>query len=274
MISKFSKQKNKVPESKKKAVEELIDLIKNKRTILIASIKDIPASQFQEIGKKLRNKAIIKVPKKNLTIRALDSSGNEEIKRLKEQIKDNTAVLFSDIDAFDLASELVENKRAVKAKIGQEAPEDIEVSAGPTDLVPGPAISELGALGIKIQIEGGKISIKEPKIIAKKGEKISAGAADIMNKLDIKPISIGFEPLAIFDKKEGKLYLNIKIDKKKTLEELKTIFAKSLSFAIEINYICEDTIKFLIRKAAMHEKALEKKLNIQLNKPESISEGS
>ncbi len=270
----ISKQKTQVPESKKKTVKELVDLIKNKKTILIASIKDIPASQFQEIGKKLRGKAIIKVPKKNLIIRALDSSGNEEVKKLKEQIKDNTTILFSDLDAFELASELVENKRAVKAKIGQESPEDIEIPSGPTDLVPGPAISELGALGIKIQIEGGKISIKESKVIVRKGEKISANASDVMNKLDIKPISVGFEPLAIFDKREGKLYLNIKIDKKKTLEELKTTFMKSLSFAVEINYVCEDTIKFLIKKATMHEKALEKKLNIQLNKPESISEGS
>lgn len=30
-----------------------------------------------------------------------------------------------------------------------------------------------------------------------------------------------------------------------------------LSFAVEIGYICEDTIKLLIRKAASHEKALE-----------------
>ncbi len=253
-----AKKPTHVSEVKIEVVRELSELVKNKKTILIASIKNIPASQFQEIGKKLRGKAIIKVPKKNLIFRTLDSSGNEEIKKIKEQIKDSVAILFSDLDCFELASELMKNKSPTKAKIGQEAPEDIEVQAGPTDLVPGPAISEFGAVGIQIQIEKGKIHIREPKVIVKKGEKISANAAGIMNKLDIKPFSIGFVPLSAFDTQEGKLYLNIKVDKEKTLEELKTAFGRALPFAVEINYICKDTIEFLIRKAERNKIALEK----------------
>jgi len=247
-----------IPKSKLKSVQELSDLIKNKKTILIASIKNIPASQFQEIGKKLRGKAIIKVPKKNLIFRTLDSSENEAIKKLKEQIQENVAILFSDLDCFDLAAELVKNKSPTKAKAGQEAPKDIEIQAGPTDLIPGPVISELGALGIQIQIEKGKITIKEPKVIVKEGGKISPGAADIMNKLDIKPFLVGFVPLSAFDTQTEKLYLDIKIDKEQTIEELKISYGKALPFAVEIGYISEDTIKFLIRKAGSQEKALEK----------------
>ena len=158
-----------------KTVEDLKNLIETKKTILIASIKNLPASQFQEISKKLRGKAIVKVPKKNLILRALDSSSKAAIKDLKEKVEDSVTILFSDLDAFELASELLNNKSPAKAKTGQEAPEDIEIQAGPTDLIPGPAISELGALGIKIQIEKGKITIKEPRVIAKKGGKIGNG---------------------------------------------------------------------------------------------------
>ena len=254
----MSEQKVHVSEEKKKIVGNLTDLIKNKRTILIASIKNIPASQFQKIVKKLKGSAIVKIPKKNLIFRAIDNSENETIKKLKEKIKNSVAILFSDIDSFELAAELIQNKSPVKAKPGQEAPEEIIVSAGPTDLMPGPAISELGALGIQVQIDKGKITIREPKVITKKGEKISVAAADIMNKLNIKPFSIGFTPLAAFDTKEGKLYLNIKIDREKTLEELKTAFGRALPFAVEIGYMCKDTIKFLIRKAGREQKVLEK----------------
>jgi len=241
-----------------KTVEDLKNLIETKKTILIASIKNLPASQFQEISKKLRGKAIVKVPKKNLILRALDSSSKEAIKDLKEKLEDSIAILFSDLDSFELAGELSNNKSPAKAKAGQEAPEDIEVSAGPTDLIPGPAISELGALGIQIQIEKGKITIKEPRIIAKEGEKISSGAADVMNKLDIKPFSVGFIPLCAFDNEEGKFYSELKIDKEATLEELKTFYSKALSFAVEIGYSNENTIKFLIGKAGLHEKVLKK----------------
>ncbi|MAG79181.1 50S ribosomal protein L10 [Candidatus Pacearchaeota archaeon] len=250
-----------IPERKTKSVKELIDLIKNKKTILIASIKNLPASQFQEIGKKLRDKAIIKVPKKNLIFRSIDNSGSDEVKKLKEQIKDSMAILFSDLDSFDLALELIKNKNPAKAKPGQVAPLDIEVEAGMTDLIPGPAISELGSVGLKTKVTNGKLEIIANKVIVKEGEKISQNVADVMAKLDIKPFSIGFIPLSAFDTKEKKLYLNIQIDREGTLEELKSAYGKALPFAVEIGYICEDTIKLLIGKAGIYEKVLEKMLD-------------
>ena len=257
-----------IPESKKQTVAELKDLIKNNKTILVASIKNIPASQFQEIAKKLRGKAVVRVPKKNLIYRAFDSSENEEVKKLKDQIKNSVAILFSELDSFELAAELLQKKSPAKAKAGQEAPEDIVVEEGLTDLVPGPAISELGALGIQIQIEKGKISIKSQKIIVKKGEKISANAADVMNKLNLKPFSVGFIPLSSFDTKEGKLYLEIKIDREESLRELKSFYGKSLAFAIEIGYFSEGTIKFMIAKAGICEMALEN-LTEEKKKPDT-----
>jgi large subunit ribosomal protein L10 len=257
-MPKKKETKTHVSESKKESVKELSDLIKTKKTILIASIKNIPTSQFQEITKKLRGKAVVKVPKKNLIFMALENTKEGILHELEEQINDNVAVLFSDMDCFELAAELVKNKTPAKAKAGQEAPEDIEIPAGPTELVPGPAISELGALGIQIQIDKGKISIKEPKILVRKGEKISSGAAGIMSKLDIKPFSISLIPLAGYDAIEKKIYLNIKIDREKTIEELKKAFGKALPFAVSIGYVSKDTIGFLIGKAGMQEKAIEK----------------
>ncbi len=274
MKSEKNIQKREPNKGNVKTVEDLKNLIETKKTILIASIKNLPASQFQEISKKLRGKAIVKFPKKNLIIRALDSSSKEAIKdlkgkveiesspntvaSLKTKLEDSIAILFSDLDCFELAGELLINKSPAKAKAGQKAPEDIEVQAGPTDLVPGPAISELGALGIQIKIEKGKITIKQPRVITKKGEKISSGAADVMNKLDIKPFSVGFIPLCAFDNTEGKFYAELKIDREATLEELRTAYGKALSFSVEIGYSNEDTIRFLIRKAESQAKVFEK----------------
>jgi len=263
------KRENPIPENKIKTVSELSDLLKSKKTVLIASIKNIPASQFQEIGKKLRGKAIVKVLKKNLIFRAIKTSGNEAMKKLEEHVGDSVAVLFSDLESFELASELVESKSPAKAKAGQEAPEDIEIPAGPTDLIPGPAVSELGALGIQIQIEKGKIHIKDAKIIAKQGAKISEGAAALMSKLDIKPFSIGFIPICAFDAKESKLYLDIKIDKEATIDELKTASSKALGFAVEIGYTSEDTIKFLLEKANAHASKINR---IVTGEPEPVAE--
>ena len=257
----------KIPEKKLKAVKELKDLF-NKNSVLIASIKGIPASQFQEISKKLRGKAIIKVPKKNLIFKVIDETGKEKNQELKKEINADFAILFSDLDVYDLGAELAKNKTLSKAKAGQIAPIDIEIPAGPTDLVPGPAISELGALGIQIQIQGGKIEIKEPKIVAKKGEKISEKASELMGKLGIKPFSIGFIPVAGLDTKKQEIYLEININSEETVEELKKSFSKALPFAVSIGYVNDDTIKFLLLKAHTHEKALAKFTNTQSNKTE------
>src|SRR3989338_7057031 len=249
MKSKKDNKKTHVSKKKIEGLSELTKLAKESRTILVASIKNIPLSQYQEISKKLRGKAVVKVPKKSIVFRTLDSLGKESTEEFKEKIEESTAILFSDLDSFELAAELVNKRSPAKAKAGQEAPADIEIPAGPTDLVPGPAISELGALGIQIQIDKGKINIKEPKVIVKKGDKIPSNAADVMNKLGIKPFTIGFVPLAALDTKEKKVYSNIKIDSEGTIKEIKFAFSKALPFAVAIGYTSQDTIKLLIAKA-------------------------
>ncbi|MBU2616216.1 MAG: 50S ribosomal protein L10, partial [Nanoarchaeota archaeon] len=247
-----------VSDRKMKQVSELEGLIKEKNTVLLVSIKGIPASQYQELVKRFRSKAVVKVPKKSIISRALDSSDKEGLKELRDKVGDSTAILFSDDDAFDISVELLEKKTSVRAKAGQIAPEDIVVDAGPTELMPGPAITELGALGIKIQIDKGKISIKESKTILRKGEKISSAAADVMGKLDIKPFSIGFVPIAAFDSKENKVYFDISVDKESILSELKSFFRSALSFSVDRGYICGDTIKFILGKAVAYGNALGK----------------
>jgi len=265
----IKKTVEKIPERKLKEVENLKKLIETKKTILVTSIKNIPSSQFQEIGKKMRGKAIVKVPKKSLIFRAIDESKNKEIKKIEKKIGESFAILFSDLDSYDLAAELLKNRSPSKAKPGQIAPMDIEIPDGPTELVPGPAISELGALGIQIQIEKGKIHIKEAKIIAKEGEKIKQNAADLMAKLDIKPFSIGFVPIAAFDTNENKLYTEINIDSEATIAELKNAFGKALGFAVGIGYVCKDTIKVMIGKAGAEEKKLNR---VMSGEPEEIVE--
>jgi large subunit ribosomal protein L10 len=269
MAQKSKQRVENVPEKKIETVKELADLMNSKRTILIADISGIPGSQFQQISKKLRSKAKIKIPKKNLFNLAIEKTGNKKIKELEKKFEGANAILFSDIDSYELAAELLKRKTPSKAKVGQIAPSDIEVPEGPTDLVPGPAISELGALGIQIQIQGGKIEIKQPKVVAKKGEPISQGAADILGKLDIKPFSIGFSPKCAFDSKDDLVYEEIIIDPEKTISELKDAFARALGFAVGRGYVTSETIKIMIKKASAYERKLTRIIS---GEPEEIIE--
>ncbi len=251
-----------IPEAKKKQLREILALIKENDTFLIVSTMNLPSGQFQEIRKKIRDFAEIRVMKKTLATKAIDSLEGE-VKKLKEHVTDNTAMIFSKFDPFHLCAILSENKSPAKAKTGQRANEDIIVESGPTDLVPGPAISELQSLGLKISIEEGKIHIKEGKVIVKAGEPIKEAAAGLMSKLNIIPFKIGFEPIAAYSNKDKKVYVGIKIDKTKTLEDLKTAYARALAFAVARAYASKDTIIYLLGRAAAHAKSLGKYLKAE-----------
>lgn len=247
------KTKSHVSEKKKEIVKELSNLL-HKRSILVCTIKNLKDAQFQEIKKKLRDKAIVKVVKKSLIDIALEQTKKEEFKELIPYIQSDYALVFSDEDAFKLSLILSENKTPVKARAGQEAVEDIWVRAGPTNLPPGPDISALSSVGLQPKVEGGKIAIAKDTLFVKKGEKISEEKSAILAKLDIKPFEIGLEPVvALF---EGKLYKEIKIDKKKVIKDLIDAYSKTLAFAVTLNIIEKETLPFILAKASLHEKAI------------------
>lgn len=249
----MAKHTTHVSESKKKTVKDLAGLMKMK-TVMVVSVKGLPSGQFQEIRKKLRGMAELKVAKKNIIDFALEHSGNKELEHLVPFIEGNTALLFSEKDAFEISAFLADNKSPAKAKAGQIAEEEIKIEAGPTELLPGPAITELSSVGLKVKVEGGKIAIIQPHVLVKKGEAINDAKVGILSKLNITPFKVGLEPVAAF--LEGKVYNNVKVDKAGTLARLKDGFARSLGFAVSIAYPSNETLPMIIGKAGLQEKAL------------------
>lgn len=252
-----------IPIRKKENITELAGLAKKSNTLMIVSIKNLPSSQFQAIKKKLRDNATIKVSKKSIMERAIDSIEKGTIKNFKKYLKEDQAFIFSTLNPFELSAILSRNKSMSRAKVGQVVNDEVAIEAGGTDLAPGPIISELNGLGLKFSIEDGKISIRERKVILKPGDKVSEQAASIMGKLDIKPVAVGLEPIVAYDAKEDKIFENIKIDQDKTINDLKTSSGKALAFAVKLAYACKDTISLLLAKANSHEQALDRFINVQ-----------
>ena len=254
------KKPRKIPETKKKELAKLVELIIKSNTTMIASIENISSIQFQKIKRLLKDKAIIKVVKRTLMFRALEKAkpDKKDIQLLEKWLNKNFTVIFSELDPFELASILAENNFPAKAKAGQISPKDIVLEAGPTDLPAGPLISELGKLKIKAGIESGRIAIKEKSILAKKGDKITKNAAEILTKLEITPFFIGLEPLAVYDTKNNKIYEEIKIDKQGLIEKIKKASTEATNFAFNMVYLTKETTNLIIAKA-------NQELNILLN---------
>lgn len=247
-----------VSEAKKKTVKELYDLMQSNRTIMVASSKGLPGRQFNEIKKKMRGLAELRVAKKSVIIRAIEKVEKGSIQNLKQNIEADYVVLFSDTEPFELASILMDFQSSRRAKTGDIAPHDIEVEPGPTDLVAGPAISELSGVGLKVKVTDGKLEIIKGNIVVKAGETIKANVAGVLSKLNVSPMKVGFIPIVAYDSKEDKIYSNLVIDKAGTLEKVRELIRNALGFAINIKYPTEKTIGYFIVKAGREEKAIEK----------------
>jgi large subunit ribosomal protein L10 len=246
--------KTHISDLKKKVVKQLGEAMKNNKTIMVVSIKGLPAAQFQEIKKKLRANAKITVAKTSLVDFALEHTNNEALKGLIKHVTADSAMLFSNEDAFIISGILADGKTPAKAKAGQIPEEDIWAEAGLTDLIPGPDISALSAVGLKVKVEGGKLAIQTRAIICKKNEPISSERAAILSKLNIIPFKIGIEPVAAYS--DGKIYANIKINKEEFMKDFKNMYGRAFAFAVNLPFVTKETLPFVLGKAASHEKAI------------------
>ena len=210
-----------VSEEKKQLVKDLANRMLRNRTVMLASSNGLPSMQFHEIKKKLRGAADLKVAKKSSITRAIEATEKGALQNLKQYLEADYVLLFSDIEPFELAGMLVDFQSSRRAKTGDIAPYDIEVEPGPTELVAGPAISELNGVGLKVKVTDGKLEIIKGATVTKKGEAIKANVASVLGKLNVSPMKVGFLPIAAYDSKDDKVYSELIIDKAGTLDKVR-----------------------------------------------------
>jgi len=261
----MNKQQAHVQQYKKDEVKRLENLIRQYKVVAIADMTNLPSNQLQRMRKTLKSTMIITMTKGSLLKLAIVNSKVPGLEKLLEHIKGMPAIILTNENSFKLSKLLQRSKTKAPAKAGQIAPNNISIPEGPTPFPPGPIIGELGQLGLKTTVIDGKVAVKEGKldiikgaVVAKQGEKIKENVASVLSKLGISPMRVGFIPLAAYDKNDDKVYVGIKIDKEKTLEELRDMIIKALGFAVNMKYPTQDTVRYFIAKASVEEKAIQK----------------
>jgi len=246
--------------SKKKLteVEEIKKIIEKHPVIGMIDLFKMPSAQLQSIRKLLRGKAIIKMYKKRLISRAFD----EKLKKLEEFAPNEPTLIFTEMSPFKLFGLLKKNKSKTYAKTNDIAQDDIVINAGPTNLLAGPAIGELQRAKIPAMIKEGKIHVREDTVIVKRGEVISGSIANILKKLDIKPMLIGINVLGIWDNGTifGKDVLDV--DEEEYLQDVRNAYLNALNLSVNICYVNKKSVKLLIQKAYQECKNLGINANI------------
>ncbi|MFH0967076.1 MAG: 50S ribosomal protein L10, partial [Methanobacteriota archaeon] len=135
------------------------------------------------------------------------------------------------------------------ARPGELAPTDIVISKGPTSFKPGPIVGELQQVGIPAAIVAGKVTIRETKTVVGEGQEISKKLADILAKLDIKPMDVGLLLQAAFF--EGTVYESdvLAIDEVAFYNNIIKAATQAINLSINAAIPTKDTASDLLIKA-------------------------
>ncbi|MBP2133035.1 large subunit ribosomal protein L10 [Methanomicrobium sp. W14] len=188
-----------LPQWKRDEVEEIIRFSKEYKLTGLVDLHGIPASQLQQMRRNLRGLAVLKMTRNTLIEHAFSELGGE-IGKTAGYIDGQSAMIYTNENPFKLYRKLQDTMTKMVAKPGDTAPEDVVISKGPTAFPPGPIVGTLQQAGIPAAIESGKVVIRETKTVVKAGEEINEKMADVLSKLDIRPIDVGLSlQIAFYD---------------------------------------------------------------------------
>ena len=246
--------KHEIPQWKLDEVEQLMGLFKDYNNVAVLEVAKLNDRQIQEMRKILRGKAIIRMSKKRLQLRAIDKyrqeSKKENLDEFAEKIPGQAAFCFTNLNIFELKKIFNQSEWMVPAKPNEITPVDIWVSAGDTGLPTGQVISELNmTLRLPTSIQNDTIWIREDTQTHHAGDFVDVKQAAVLKKLGVNPIASLIKiHYAWSDGEiipEEILYMDIEQFQK----DISSAYFSAQSLALELGIVDKETIKPMIQKA-------------------------
>ena len=274
-------QQRKIPGWKLEIVTELLELVKKHPTFLVVDLTGIPAKHVQMLRKKLNKKAVLKVVKPRIALKAFEAAGLP-VKELEPVMTGQVMLIFTDMNVFEIA-DLVQNF-VTKDYYGpgETVDKEIVIPEGNTGLPAGPILSTFGRLKIPTKVQGNVIYVAKDTVVVKPGDVISSDLAALLQKLGLAlkeirvKIKCGRDGNLIIP--GDKLKLNIAeyedMIKSATTDALKLAvelvipepvvlqivftkaFKQALTLAAEAGFITAETAEYVIRTAQARALAL------------------
>ena len=249
-----TKTKSKYPQWKTDTINEISDLIKSNNTTAFCKLHKVRAAQLMQLRKSFKNDLTIRVVKNTLSKRGITDSKVDNFEKLVDNVSDQKAFIFTDMDPFKLFLLLEKGKVDLPAREGDIASGEITVPSGNTGMQPGPDLSAFKEFNIPTRIDAGSIFVSEDTVVAKEGDSIKSSLASLLTKLDIKPIKAGVAiDLAYMD---GLIYpaKDVAIDLNEYRSHLIQSFNNALNLALNEEYLTKETVPLLLAKAFTNSK--------------------
>jgi large subunit ribosomal protein L10 len=259
-----------VLEEKSGEVEDIKVLLQQYKSIGVANLKKVRATQLQELKKSLYGKVYMRVLKNTLMRIAIENMGETDLKKLEPYLEGSNVLLFTNLNPFKLALMLERGKVKTTAKSGDIAAMDVVIPQGNTGQPPGPFISQLNGVGLPTRIESGSVWVSKDTLVVRKGEAINERLASVLSKLGIKAVEAGLSMRAVYD--EGLMVMEdqLKIDVDGTRKSLQQSQGEAFALALGIAYPSSDTIASLLQFA--HQKAVALAVSAAIPTKETIGD--
>ncbi|WP_174591144.1 50S ribosomal protein L10 [Methanocella conradii] len=246
-----------IPQWKKDAIKEIVDNVHSHKVTGIVDVRGVPADALQKMRQKLRGTVKMKMVRNTLTTIALESlPAEEKARELSRYVDGQIVLVYTNANPFKLYKLLEATKTKAPAKGGDIATADVSVTKGPTSFKPGPIVGEMQQAGIPAGIEGGKVVIKENKVVIRKGEKFSPKLAELLGRLEIFPMEIGLNLKAVVEGHTLYMPSDLSIDEGQLRDMFSKAAGHAFNLSMEAGIATKDTIVPLIQKAVMESKAL------------------
>ena len=247
--------KQHIPQWKLDEVDHLVDLFKNYSNVAVIEVAKLNDRQVQEMRKILRGKAIIRMSKKSLQLRAVNKYREESKKanldEFIERIPGQAAFCFTNLDVFELKKIFTQSEWMVPAKPGEITSVDIWVPAGDTGLPTGQVISELNmTLRLPTRLQNDTIWIREDTQTHKAGDFVDVKQAAVLKKLGITPIESLIKIHYAWSNGEIISEDILYMDMDKFKQDFTKAYREALGILFEMPFFSEDMTDDYIRKAA------------------------
>ena len=246
--------KHKIPQWKLDEVEHLVGLFKEYSNVAVIEVAKLNDRQIQEMRKILRGKAIIRMSKKSLQLRAIDKyrqeSKKENLDEFIERIPGQAAFCFTNLNIFEIKKIFNQSEWMVPAKPDEITPVDIWVSAGDTGLPTGQVISELNmTLRLPTSIQNDTIWIREDTQTHRAGDIVDVKQAAVLKKLGVNPIESLIKIHYAWSDGEIIPEEILYMDMKQFQKDLTSAYFSAQNLALELGIVDKETIKPMIQKA-------------------------
>jgi large subunit ribosomal protein L10 len=241
----------KVAPWKKDTVSDLTDMLKKGGTIAVIDIHGVPAGAMLGMRAGLRSTMNIQVAKKRLMKLAWEAAGNDfaDLEALYSSAV-QPALVQTDMNSFEVFSELKKTEAGRAAKPGDVAPYDIVVEKMDTGMPPGPIVGELNSVGIPAKIMKGSVQIQKKVTILNEGEVFEGDLGLMLSKIGINPIVTGLRLCGTIEDGTRFEPATLDIDYEQFEADLISFGAGAFNLACNISWFTPQTTPTLISKAS------------------------